>query len=129
MTSQPPFSILTAIYAVLLELRRTLSFFTADRFFHRGARRRGGDQSHFRLELLHQFRGAQFLRFFFHLHFLLVHVAHRHFHARFVDRRFLFDAAHHFVVRLADAGDLELLHGVRHLLLPLGAAIIADRVQ
>src|SRR5260370_31864877 len=32
-------------------------------------------------------------------------------------------------MRLADAADFELLHGVRYLLLPLGAAIVANRVH
>ncbi len=63
------------------------------------------------------------------LNLLLVHVAQGHLHAGLVDRRHLFDLADHLVVRLADAGDLELFHGVGHLLLPLRAAVVADGVH
>src|SRR2546430_12209256 len=52
-----------------------------------------------------------------------------HLHASFVDGGGFFDLANHFVVRLADAGDVELLHDVGHFLLPLRAAIIANRAD
>ena len=69
------------------------------------------------------------LGFFFDLDLLLVDIAQGHFHAGFVDGGHFLDLADHLVVRLADAGDFELLHGVGDLLLPLGAAVVADGVE
>src|SRR5438105_5303433 len=92
--------------------------------FRRGRRRL---QPHLLLELLEQLVGADFLRLLLDLHPLRVDVRHRHVHARFVDGRALLDLLQHLVVRGIDASDLEALHRVRHLALPLGPAGVAER--
>src|SRR5207237_7922448 len=111
-------------------LRSALRLFRGDGFFCRrgrcGCLRRR--ESHLNLELIHQFARLQLLRLVLDLDLLLIYVAHGHIHPGFVDRSYLFDLAHHLVVRLADTGNLELLHRIRHLLLPLGAAVVGDGV-
>src|SRR3989304_1623794 len=94
-------------------------------------RRRGcrGPESHLHLELLHQLARPELLRFLLDLDLLLVDVPQRHLEARLADRRLLLDLADHLVVRLADARDLELLHGVGDLLLPLRPAVVPDRAD
>src|SRR5438094_709988 len=84
--------------------------------FRRGRRRL---HPHLLLELLEQLFGADLLRLLLDLHPLRVDVRHRHVHARFVDGRALLDLLQHLVVRGIDASDLEALHRVRHLALPL----------
>ena len=86
-------------------------------------------QAHLDLELLHQFTGLELLRLVLDLDLLLIHVAHRHIHARFVDCGHLFDLAHHLVVSLADPSHLELFHSVGDFLLPLSASIVGNSIQ
>src|SRR5579864_6692269 len=106
-----------------------LRFLAAYGLFRRGARAGAGRgcQSHFNLELLHQFGGLYFLRVLFDLHFLLIHVAHGHIHARFIHGGHLLHLADHLVMGLADTGNVKLFHHVGNLLLPLGAPIIGNR--
>src|SRR5438128_492718 len=94
--------------------------------FRRGRRRL---HPHLLLELLEQLVGADLLRLLLDLDPLRVDVRHRHFHARFVYGGALLDLLQHLVVRGVDACDLEALHRVRHLALPLGPAGVAERLH
>src|SRR5947209_9938778 len=108
-----------------------LRFFAADGFVRH--RRSAGNlrcsQTHFDLELLDQLAGLHLFRFLFDLDLLLVHVAHGHIHASFIDSGDLVDLAHHLVMGFADARHFKLLHHVCNFLLPLRTAIIGNRAE
>src|ERR1700751_1344163 len=146
--THPPLSILTAIASPCLffALRPMFLSFTRSRVsfrqilssllrFFRANRLLGScsriwsRQAHFDLELLYQFTSLEFLCLIVNLDLLLIDVAHRHVHTSFVDGSRLFNLAHHLVVRLADAGTLELLHCIRDLLLPLRPAVVGDGIK
>src|ERR1700691_1274370 len=111
-------------------LRSPLWILRGDSFFRTPGRRcLWRCQAHLDLELLYQFVGLEFFGLVVDLDFLLIDIAHRHIHARFVDGSRLFYLAHHLIVRLADPGNLELLHRIGDLLLPLGAAVVGDSAQ
>jgi len=89
---------------------------------------RGRFLAHLQLELVDEFGGAQPLGVLFDLHLLGADRVEGQLHARFALGRFLVQTLEHFVVRLVEPADLELLHRVGHLALPLGAFVGAQGV-
>src|SRR5260370_34858116 len=113
---------LTPIPLAAQTLRSPLWVFRGNCFFR--TRWRGClwcRQAHLNLELFYQFAGLEFLGFVIDLDLLLVDIAHRHVHARFVDGSCFLNLAHHLIVRLPDPANLELLPHSAALLLPLQA--------
>ena len=111
-------------HVLILTTHRGNGFFRASR-----SRRLGRGQTHLNLELLYQFARLKFFSIVVNLDLLLVDVAHGHIHASLVDGSRFLSLANHFVVRLANARDFELLHRICNLFLPLGAAVIGDCAQ
>ena len=74
--------------------------------------------SHFQLELLHEFGCSDFLSILFDHHGLCIDRVQSHFHSSFIFRSLLIDLGDHFVMSLINACDLETFQGISNFGLP-----------